>query len=109
MRPCWARTAPKKDRRQQPLSGAIGRLSGPAGKLSGIEVGRELPPTDGRTIPPKNRIALARHDYNEALRRYNTMRELFPKNIAASMFGFQRNDSYFKANEEEKKVPAVRF
>ncbi|HWF46153.1 MAG TPA: LemA family protein [Bryobacteraceae bacterium] len=57
----------------------------------------------------ENRIALARHDYNVALRRYNTDVELFPKNITASMFGFQPNDSYFKLSEEEKKAPAVRF
>jgi LemA protein len=91
------------------LSGAIGRLlvlQENYPELKSNETFRRLMDELSRS---ENRIALARHDYNEALRRYNTDVELFPKNIAASMFGFQRNDSYFKANEEEKKVPAVRF
>src|SRR5438270_6587427 len=57
----------------------------------------------------ENRIAVDRRDYNEAIRRYNTNVELFPTNIAASIFGFHRDDAYFKTTEEEKKVPQVKF
>src|SRR5580700_4678093 len=44
----------------------------------------------------ENRIAVERRKYNEAVQKYNTDIEIFPNNIAASMFGFQRNDAYFK-------------
>jgi len=44
----------------------------------------------------ENRIAQERRKYNEAIQRYNTDIELFPKNIAAAIFGFERNDAYFK-------------
>src|SRR5579864_3726925 len=44
----------------------------------------------------ENRIAVERRKYNETVQRYNTDIELFPKNIAAAIFGFQRNDAYFK-------------
>ncbi len=57
----------------------------------------------------ENRIAVDRRDYNESIRRYNTNVELFPTNIAASLFGFQKDNSYFKATEEEKRVPQVKF
>jgi LemA protein len=57
----------------------------------------------------ENRIAVSRRDYNEAIRQYNTDVELFPRNIAAALFGFRRDDAYFKATEEEKKVPQVNF
>lgn len=57
----------------------------------------------------ENRIAIARRRYNEAVQKYNTDRELFPKNIAASMFGFQREDAYFKADEAAKEAPKVKF
>src|SRR6185312_10726155 len=40
----------------------------------------------------ENRIAVDRHDYNETITKYNTDIELFPKSIAASLFGFHRND-----------------
>ena len=57
----------------------------------------------------ENRIAISRRDYNDAITKYNTDIELFPRSLAASLFGFQRNDAYFKTTEEEKKVPQVKF
>ena len=57
----------------------------------------------------ENRIAVERRKYNETVQRYNTDIELFPKNIAASMFGFQRNDAYFKAEGAARETPKVKF
>jgi LemA protein len=57
----------------------------------------------------ENRIAVDRRDYNEAIKKYNTDVELFPKNIAASIFHFQRDNAYFQTPEQEKKVPQVKF
>ncbi|MSV36082.1 MAG: LemA family protein [Bryobacterales bacterium] len=57
----------------------------------------------------ENRMAIERRKYNETVQRYNTDIELFPKNIAASMFGFQRNDAYFKAETAAKEAPKVKF
>jgi LemA protein len=57
----------------------------------------------------ENRIAVSRRDYNLAIQKYNTDVELFPKNLAASVFGFKRDDAYFKTTDEEKKVPQVKF
>jgi len=52
---------------------------------------------------------VTRRRYNEAVQRYNTDIELFPKNIAASMFGFQRENAYFTADAAAKQAPAVKF
>lgn len=57
----------------------------------------------------ENRIAVERRKYNESVQRYNTDIELFPENIAASMFGFHRNDAYFKAETSAKEAPKVSF
>ncbi len=57
----------------------------------------------------ENRMAVERRKYNETVQRYNTDIELFPKNIAASLFGFQRNDAYFKAETAAKEAPKVKF
>jgi LemA protein len=57
----------------------------------------------------ENRIAVARRDYNQSVQKYNTDIATFPSNIAASMFGFQRNDAYFKADEGAKVAPKVKF
>ncbi len=57
----------------------------------------------------ENRIAVERRKYNEAVQHYNTDIELFPKNIAAALFGFQRNDAYFKTEPGARAVPHVAF
>ena len=57
----------------------------------------------------ENRMAVERRKYNEAVQHYNTDIELFPQNIAASLFGFHRNDAYFKAETTAKEAPKVKF
>lgn len=57
----------------------------------------------------ENRIAIARRRYNETVQRYNTNIDLFPNNIAASLFGFHRNDAYFKTDPAARQAPKVAF
>lgn len=57
----------------------------------------------------ENRISQERRKYNEAVQKYNTDIEIFPKNIAASLFGFHREDAYFKAENEAREAPKVKF
>lgn len=57
----------------------------------------------------ENRIAIERRKYNEIVKDYNTTRELFPTNIAASIFNFPRNDAYFKTDPGARTAPKVDF
>lgn len=56
----------------------------------------------------ENRIAVARKDYNDVTYKYNTEIKIFPNNLLAGMFGFDKKD-YFEADEEANKVPDVSF
>lgn len=56
----------------------------------------------------ENRIAQARKDYNEVAKEYNVSIKKFPKNILASMFGFEAFD-YFEADADAQNVPEVSF
>lgn len=56
----------------------------------------------------ENRIAVARRDYNEAVKTYNLSIKKFPNSILAGMFGFE-NATYFEASESSKDVPNVSF
>ena len=56
----------------------------------------------------ENRIAVARRDYNEAVKTYNLSIKKFPNSILAGMFGFDAA-SYFEASESSKDVPNVSF
>ena len=57
----------------------------------------------------ENRIAVGRRRYNDAVTKYNADMQQFPANMAASLFGFQREDAYFNANPEAKTAPSVKF
>lgn len=56
----------------------------------------------------ENRISVARMKFNEAAKEYNTSIRKFPKNLLASMFGFEKRP-YFEAQEGVENVPAVQF
>lgn len=56
----------------------------------------------------ENRISVARRDYNDASRQYNTSLRSFPKNILASLFGFEKR-AYFEAQTGTEQAPCVQF
>ena len=56
----------------------------------------------------ENRIAVARKDYNNAVKTLNTTIKKFPNNLLAKMFGFEQS-VYFEANESSTEVPNVSF
>lgn len=91
------------------LGGALGRLLVLMENYPQLKSNENFLRLQDELAGTENRIAVDRRDYNEAVRRYNTDVDLFPKNIAATMFGFHRDDAYFKTTEEEKKVPQVKF
>jgi LemA protein len=54
----------------------------------------------------KAKIAFARQYYNDSAMRMNNRTEVFPSNIIANAFGFQR-EQYYEIPEEDKEVPKV--
>lgn len=91
------------------LSGAIGRLLVLQENYPQLKSNENFLRLQDELAGTENRIAVDRRDYNEAIQKYNTDIDLFPRNIAAGLFGFHRDDNYFKTTEEEKKVPKVKF
>ena len=56
----------------------------------------------------ENRISVARQDYNNAAKEYNTKIQSFPASLIAGLFHFEKAD-YFTATAEAATVPAVDF
>lgn len=56
----------------------------------------------------ENRIAVARNNFNEAARVYNTLIKQFPKNIVAGLTGFDKKP-YFDAVAGSENAPEVKF
>lgn len=56
----------------------------------------------------ENRINVARKDFNDTAKKYNTSLRSFPRNIIASMCGFEKR-AYFEAEAGAEKAPKVEF
>ncbi len=91
------------------LTGALGRLLVIQERYPELKSNENFLRLQDEIAGTENRIAVDRRDYNLSIQRYNTDVQLFPKNLAASMFGFQKDDNYFKTSDEDRKVPQVKF
>lgn len=56
----------------------------------------------------ENRITVARNEYNNQAKVYNTTVRTFPKSIIAGIFGFEKK-GYFEAEAGAEKAPKVQF
>ncbi len=104
-----ARTPQEKIDANQTLDGAIGRLLVVVENYPTLKSDQNFLNLQRELAGTENRIAQERRKYNETVQRYNTSIELFPNNIAASLFNFARNDAYFKTEPGSRAVPNVKF
>lgn len=104
-----ARSPREKIQANQQLDTAIGRLLVVVENYPNLKASENFLRLQDELAGTENRIAVERRRYNEAVQKYNTSIELFPNNIAAGLFGFQRNDAYFRAAPETRTAPRVKF
>jgi LemA protein len=104
-----AKTQKEKVEADAQLTGALSRLMVVVENYPNIKSNENFLRLQDELSGTENRIAVERRKYNETVQKYNTDIELFPNNIAASLFGFHREDAYFKADAAAKEVPKVKF
>ena len=56
----------------------------------------------------EDKISYARQFYNDDVKQYVNKLEMFPSNIIASMFHFEKMN-FFEVDEASKEVPKVQF
>jgi LemA protein len=57
----------------------------------------------------ENKISYSRQHYNDTVLVYNNSTEMFPSNVIAGMFGFQKSEFFEVETPEERKAPQVKF
>jgi LemA protein len=104
-----ARTPSEKIEASQRLDGALGRLLMVVENYPALKSNENFLRLQDELAGSENRVAVARRTYNDALQKYNTSIALFPRNLTAAVFGFKRNDTYFRAAAPAREVPRVKF
>ena len=93
---------------QGQLSQALGRLMAVAEAYPDLKANTNFRDLQAQLEGTENRITVARQNFNETAKQYNTMIRKFPNNIIASMFGFEKKH-YFEAEQGAEKAPKVQF
>src|SRR5512136_2732089 len=95
---------------QNQLTGALGRLLAVVEKYPDLKSNANFLALQSQLEGTENRITVARRDYIEAVRLYNTELRTFPGRIWANTF-FRGNKpmAEFAASENADKPPTVKF
>ncbi len=63
----------------------------------------------GELSSTENQIASKRQRYNDTVNTYNNKCEMFPSNIIAGMFNFEKAEFFEIEVEEQREAPKVSF
>ena len=93
---------------QQGLGSALSRLMVVVERYPEIKANQNFLSLQDQLEGTENRIAVARRDYIEAVRIYNTTRRRFPGNLIAGMFDFEKQPQ-MQFDAAERETPQVDF
>jgi LemA protein len=95
---------------QNQLSGALGRLLAVSENYPDLKSNQNFLALQSQLEGTENRIAVARRDYIEAVRIYNTELKTFPGIIwASTVFRSNKPMAEFAANDTAQTPPQVKF
>lgn len=103
-----ATTIPDKIDANNQLTSALSRLLVVVERYPDIKSNTNFLALQDELAGTENRIAVERRRYNEVVREYNTSIRIFPGNLIAGLFGFERA-TLFEVPEEAKTAPKVDF
>lgn len=93
---------------QKNLSGALSRLLVSVERYPELKANQNFLDLQAQLEGTENRISVARKNFNEAVKSYNTYIRKFPRNIYAGWFDFEKK-AYFESSEGSENAPSVEF
>lgn len=93
---------------QGELGSALGRLLMITENYPDLKANQNFLELQAQLEGTENRITVERQKFNETARSYNTYIRSFPKNLIASMAGFEKK-AYFEAASGAETAPVVQF
>ena len=103
-----ATTVNEKVEANNQLTGALNKLFALAESYPELKANENFLSLQTDLKETEDKITYARQFYNDTAMAFNNLVQMFPSNIIANMFSFKKFD-FFKANEEEKETPKVKF
>lgn len=93
---------------QGDVTSALGKLLAITENYPDLKANQNFLELQSQLEGTENRISVARKDFNDVAKTYNTAIRRFPKSIIASMCGFEKR-AYFEAEAGAEKAPKVEF
>lgn len=93
---------------QGDVTSALGKLLAVSESYPDLKANQNFLELQAQLEGTENRITVARKNFNDTAKEYNTAVRRFPKNIFASIFGFDKK-AYFEAEAGAEKAPKVEF
>lgn len=88
------------------LTQALGRLFAVVENYPQLKANQNILQLQEELTSTENRIGFARQFYNDLVAQFNTKQEIFPSNVIAGFFKFERSE-YFEIEETAKELPKV--
>ncbi len=93
---------------QNQVSSALARLMVVVEQYPNLKADQSFLRLQDELAGTENRIAVERRRYNEKVQEYNRHIRMFPNNLLAGLFGFEKR-AYFEAPAEAQQAPRVDF
>ncbi|MBI4516986.1 MAG: LemA family protein [Deltaproteobacteria bacterium] len=88
------------------LSQSLGRLLAVIENYPELKANQNVLQLQEELTTTENQLGFARQFYNDMVMQFNTSQEVFPSNMVAGFFGFQRAE-FFSGEEADRVVPRV--
>ena len=111
LRTSWANstTVEEKAKLDGELSGALKTIMAVSENYPELKANQNFSELSEELRNTENKISFSRQFYNDSVTMYNTKLELFPSNIVAGMFNFQKRDLFAAESDEARKNIKVDF